>query len=1458
MSVLKSSIMFRMKTALIIVFACFLAPFFSFGQNLTVTLNIDQQISCNGGADGIISAVVSGEAAPVLFSWNTAETTPTINNLSAGTYTLMVTDTAAGLMVNVSTTLNEPAAIVGTATTTNAGCVGGTITITATGGTGSATFNYALDGGTPQNNNVFSNVAVGAHTIEITDANACSFSFNVTVANSTGLAVDTVQTTPADCNGLGGSLTITSLGGVGAITYSIDGVNFNTSPVFSGLSSGSYTVTVQDILGCTDSRNVNIGTDGVQIVSFSQTDISCNGQSDGSVILNVAGGQNYSFFNGTTPNPNASFTGLGAGTYTLRVTDSNGCEDTETITLNDPPALLINSLVSVDPACSVNNGSISINATGGTPAYSYQLNGGTSSTNPTFNNLGPGVFVLSVQDAKGCSVSRGDTLTTPTTLLINNLTATPVNCNSGTDGSISLDASNAPGPYSISINQIGNATIIQSFPNTAPNATVLFDNLAAGTYEISVIDANGCELVNTAEVLQPNLPIAIGLIQSQSQTLIPCFNATTGQLGLQGVGGNGNYSFELYNSSGLLNNLTGDTINFGGLGSDMYGVLLTDSKGCKDSSSFNITQVGRPSIDFNIQDSSLCNLQDAVAYVGTGIYANAVFTDDNNLLNNGSFVPAFPNLQNDSIIDVYINGVDTSLNNCVFADTFQVTIHPRPVAGFALPADSLFCSSETVPILLQGSANLVGSADSILRNEFIGKGVVDTTFFAPTQAGPGGQELAYIITDNFACTDTALKKVFVLPSPSSAYVRDSVCEGQPINFVLRSNLSSNFSNDTLQAFFNDNSLSYQILRDSAKWLFQGESMVQGDSVFHIFERAGQASVQLVDTTNLIGCSSRLNTVVDVGDMPEPSFTWRNACLGDDTQFFDQTDSLQGVPRDRFLSFEWAFGDGAVANNNIQFNPKHTYGQINCCYPSKLKITTTLGCVDSAETDVYILPVVDSYPYELDFETDDGNWVGEGSPQVLWAWGELQGSAFPGNSRGWQTASDPIYPVNAEVYLNSACFDLNSLKRPALAMEIWSDTESADGTVLQVLYSDQDSSDWFVLGDIDNQGLASGLNWYNSAAIFSRPGGQDGGLGWTESDTDFQLARHKLDALQDSGKVRFRLAFASDSRSPENTLLDGFALDSVWIGERDRILSIEAFAAESSQSLDSLRQWQALNQEDAIVIRYPSSGQFFDDNPAPPRARSLYYGISVLEQLVMDGSAYNDSLVNFSQKLLSLRSLVAANFEIAIDSNALEGPISLKALQTFGPEQEIVVSILVVEQEPKESLVVRKMLPNPAGISFEGWAANQTESITIDWQNNDVPNPEIVNDYDSLSVIVMVQDQSSKEILQSAISPIWSGLLNPALVGRKRRPNSLNPENRVYPNPSSGIFELEFGVPDPGQKTIKVWDLQGRTVYQEIIWGEIGLQRLDLTALPAGVYQLSVEKGNGESLIKERIVKIPSN
>ncbi|MEL7531249.1 MAG: T9SS type A sorting domain-containing protein, partial [Bacteroidota bacterium] len=601
-----------------------------------------------------------------------------------------------------------------------------------------------------------------------------------------------------------------------------------------------------------------------------------------------------------------------------------------------------------------------------------------------------------------------------------------------------------------------------------------------------------------------------------------------------------------------------------------------------------------------------------------------------------------------------------------------------------------------------------------------------------------------------------------------------------------------------------------------------------------------------------------NTVVDVGDMPEPSFEWRNACIGDDTQFIDQTDSLQGVPRDRFLSFEWAFGDGAVSSNSIQYNPKHTYGQVNCCYPAKLKITTTLGCADSAESDVYILPVVDSYPYELDFETNDGNWVAEGNPQTLWSWVELQGSALPGNSRGWQTASDPVYPADAEAYLNSACFDLNSLKRPALAMEIWSDAESADGTVLQVLYSDQDSSDWFVLGDIDNQGLASGLNWYNSAAIFSRPGGQEGGLGWTESDADFQLARHKLDALQDSGKVRFRLAFASDNRTPENTFLDGFALDSVWIGERDRTLSIEAFSSDLSQSQDSLRQWQTLNQEDAIVIRYPSSGPFFDDNPAPPRARSLYYGISVPEQLVMDGNAYNDSLANFSQQLISLRSLVAASFEISIDTNQSDAPIRLKALQNFGPEQELIVSILVVEQEPKQSLIVRKMLPNPAGISFEGWAVNQEESFAVSWQSDDVPQPEIVDDYDSLSVVVMIQDQSSKEVLQSAISPIWSGLLNPALVQRKRGALSSNPGVRVYPNPSTGVFTLQFGVPDPGQKSIKVWDMQGRTVYQENIWGEITEWKLNLSGLAAGVYQLSVQTGNGELMMQERLIKSQSN
>ncbi|MFK7923240.1 MAG: T9SS type A sorting domain-containing protein, partial [Bacteroidia bacterium] len=1335
-------------------------------------------------------------------------------------------------------------------------------TVTATGGTGTSTFEYAIDGNPPQINNIFSDVSAGDHDIEITDADSCSIIFSVNVTSSAGLSVSSIQTSPADCNGVGGSLTLIGSGGTPPYQYSLDDTaNFNNPTQFSNLPAGNTTAYIRDANLCIDSTIVTIGTaNGVEIDDSNTlnniNNVSCFGLADGSINVFLSSGQgpfNYSL-TGILPvvpsvnNSTGFFDNLSTGSvntssYQIIVTDALGCSDTIDFPISQEPLLSLSITNPTNPTCNnPTSGSFNANTTGGVEgAYTYFLNNTLTSPGapPTFNNLGVGLYNLKVIDGNGCEATDMVTLVTPTTLTINNLTTIPVKCNGGTDGSISFDATNAPGLYTVSINAKGNPTIIQSFSNIAEGATVLFANLAAGTFEVKVTDANGCDLVTDAEVLQPNLPIAIGLIQSQSQTVIPCYNASIGQLSVQGVGGNGNYDFDLYNALGALSSLNGDTVSFTALSSDMYGILLTDVNGCKDSAAFNITQVGRPTISFNAQDTSLCNQQDAITYIGTGIYVNAVFSDNSNLINNDSLIPALPNLQTDALINVFISGTDTSINMCAFADTFQVTIHPRPEAAFTMPADSLFCSSESTPILLSGSTTLLGSADSIFSADFDGNGVVDTTSFIPQQAGIGGQTLTYMIEDNFACRDTAIKKVFVLPNPSPAFVaRDSVCEGQAINFVHRSSFGTSFANNSLQSFFNNPSLNYQILSDSARWLFQGESSSQGDSVFHIFERAGQASVLLIDTTSLIGCTSSLDTIVDVGDMPEPSFDWRNACLGDSTIFEDRTDSLLGVPRDKFASFDWTFGDGAADTNSIQYNPVHLYGQIDCCYPAKLKITTTLGCVDSLIKQVYILPIVDSYPYDQNFESGDGNWVSESETQRLWSWEELRGNALPGGSQGWQTASDTIYPANVNAYLNSACFDLSSLKRPAVAMEIWSDAEDADGTVLQVLYNDQDSAEWFVLGDIDNQGLASGLNWYNSAAIFSRPGDQEGGLGWTGSDTEFQLARHKLDALQDSGKVRFRLAFAADSRTPENTFLDGFGLDSVWIGERDRTLSIEAFT-EDTIGITALRRWQNENPQDAIVIRYPFADPYFDANPAPPRARSLYYGISVPEQIVMDGNAYNDALANFSQKQISLRSLVAANFQIDIDTSGTVEPFKLTALQDFSSDQELVVSILVVEKTADQVMQLRKMLPDPAGMSFYGWGANQSTFLSMQWQASDQPTPEIVDEYDSLAVVVIVQDQASKEVLQAAISPIWAEFLDPSLVQRKAGPQVSDNTYKVFPNPSTGIFTLRFGVPDPGQKTIQVWDMQGRTVYQENIWGEITEWKLNLSALAAGVYQLSV-------------------
>ncbi len=330
------------------------APCPSSSSQVTITntggpsVNITSQtnVICFGGNTGSATANTSGGASPYDYVWagsagtlqtaNSITIPNTLSNLTAGTYTVTVTDNN-GCVSSVVFTITQPASAltVSLITSTNASCgnSNGSATVSASGGTiGTGyTYSWAPSGGT---NASASGLAANTYTVTATDGNGCIATFLVVIANSTGPTVSVSSQINVNCNGGStGSATATA-SGMGVLTYSWSGGG-GTNATATNLSAGTYTVTVTDGSGCTNTATVTI-TQGTAIVVTTTTTPSNCATNTGTASASATGGTG-SFTYLWSPSPTSGTTSainnLGAGTYTVTVTDSLGCAHTSTVTV---------------------------------------------------------------------------------------------------------------------------------------------------------------------------------------------------------------------------------------------------------------------------------------------------------------------------------------------------------------------------------------------------------------------------------------------------------------------------------------------------------------------------------------------------------------------------------------------------------------------------------------------------------------------------------------------------------------------------------------------------------------------------------------------------------------------------------------------------------------------------------------------------------------------------------------------------------------------------------------------------------------------------------------------------------------------------------------------------------------------------------------------------------------------
>ena len=395
-----------------------------------------------------------------------------LENLTAGTYTIMISD-RNGCTNTCLAILPEPDVLTcSAAVVANVSCNGqdGSATAIPVGGT--TPYSYLWDNGETTATAIA--LTPTAHTVTVTDVNGCTTSCAVTLGQNPPVSCTVVTSESILCSGTTGSLTASSSGGDGNFEYSLDGIVFQPSPIFTGLLAGPYTITTRDGRGCTANCIAMLLEPALLTCSTTLvSNVSCNGLSDGSATVVPLGGVGPFTYTWDSGETTALAMLLNAGTHTVTVTDANGCVTTCTGIITEPVVLTCTTATTIVTDCGINDGSITLTAVGGTAGYTFDAGLGTVAGN-LITGLAPGNYIVTVTDANSCTSSCAaviSSLNVPTCSVSNIVN---VDCNG-----------NATGSYLVT-GMGGNSTAYNFTDGTVTNSDGIFTAVEAGTYTITV------------------------------------------------------------------------------------------------------------------------------------------------------------------------------------------------------------------------------------------------------------------------------------------------------------------------------------------------------------------------------------------------------------------------------------------------------------------------------------------------------------------------------------------------------------------------------------------------------------------------------------------------------------------------------------------------------------------------------------------------------------------------------------------------------------------------------------------------------------------------------------------------------------------------------------------------------------------------------------------------------------
>ncbi|MCI5081928.1 MAG: carboxypeptidase regulatory-like domain-containing protein [Saprospiraceae bacterium] len=536
--------------------------------------------ACPGGCDASASVAVLGGQMPYSYLWSNGATGSVNPNLLPGIQSVTVTD-ANGCMVSSTIIIEDGESDLALSVEGENAVCNGTGSAEAIPAGGIPPYQYEWNTGAQTA--TIENLFAGTYTVTLTDAAGCEQIASVVILTENDLSV--LVEVDYICGDPFGSATATATGGVPP--YSFEWNDGQTGPMAINLTPGeTYKVTVTDQEECTIAKTILVADIDELDIAINASLPSCDGFFDGTATAFVLGGSgDYTFlWEGGQQNPTIEF--LGPGTYTVTVSDENGCGGTATTTIVQPNPIEITT-TTTNAICGVpNSGTVEATVTGGTPPYTYMWNTyatGSDHESPILTDLPPGPYTVLVKDVNGCEAMAAFTIEEEEDLALS-ISSQAALCGQN-NGSATVTASAGTAPYTY------------QWDDASAQTTATASDLGAGTYSVTVTDANGCQ--DIAQVTIADSPAVSCIVNIDNPVTTP--GGSDGQLSVMVQGGTPPFDF-LWNNGMMAQTITD-------LPTGSYSVTVTDANGCETTCEATLVQPARLG-DYVWIDSNENGIQD--------------------------------------------------------------------------------------------------------------------------------------------------------------------------------------------------------------------------------------------------------------------------------------------------------------------------------------------------------------------------------------------------------------------------------------------------------------------------------------------------------------------------------------------------------------------------------------------------------------------------------------------------------------------------------------------------------------------------------------------------------------------------------------------------------------------------------------------------------------------------------